>query len=152
MTLSISTPPPSEPAWELDPAPIRPAPPAATPPAAAPPSRATPASPAVDRTTDTQVRALLTAILEAIDGRRSPETLSVYLRPGPQRTVQQLARHRHRDGNATGSVLRTVQVHPSPTTLEVCATYGRGKRVFALAARISTVNRRPLMTALRMFA
>ena len=103
-------------------------------------------------------RGVLVAVMEVIDGRRSPATLSARLAGGPLLQVTRLAKSRRRPANA--AQVRTVHVtvssarpntHKAHTSgIEVCATYARGRRLFAVAAHMEALDGRVCCTALRM--
>lgn len=157
---------PSEPPWETDPAP----PPAAVPrpvaagaaPAASRSSRSMTAEEAVPLELVRAVRALLGAVLECVDGRRSPDSLGRRLEAAPAAVVRDLARRRDVAAPRTPAGLRTVQLSrsgPAPGTpmahtpvFEVCATYARGRRLYAIAARIGCGPDGVRLLALRMLA
>lgn len=103
-------------------------------------------------------RRVLVAVLEVIDGRRSPATLSSLLATAPLLQVTRLAKVRRRPANA--AQVRTVHVTVSRSQaltqkahtsgIEVCATYARGRRLFAVAAHMEARDGRVTCTALRM--
>lgn len=169
--------PPSEPGWHVD----RPGSPEsadAGPPAAARRDvrtagdsragtpREVPGPGPSARDAERVARRLLTLVLEVVDGRRAPARLERVLAPGVHLQVTRLAAARGaeaRDG-ARGaprhpSALRTVTVAVSPpvtaeahaSVVEVCATYTRGRRMRAMAARIALAPGEPARClALRM--
>lgn len=158
---------PSEPPWEPDPAPA--APPSAPPaPPPAPPTRCPGTSTADCAPSGSvhAVRALLGAVLECVDGRRALPTLAARLEAAPRAVVRDLARGAA-GPSRTPAVLRTVHLsraYPAavqgPDTpqghtpvFEVCATYARGRRLFAIAARVGyDAGGAMRLLALRMLA
>lgn len=117
------------------------------------------AAPITHAEAERAARGVLVAVMEVIDGRRSPATLSALLATGPLVQVTRLARSRRRPANA--AQVRTVHVTVSspPTTtqhkahisgIEMCATYARGRRLFAVAAHFEARDGRVCCTALRM--
>lgn len=99
-------------------------------------------------------RGVLVTVLEVIDGRRAPATVSALLEPGPMAQVVRLAKAPRRPADA--AQVRTVQIALSPTKkahtsgIEVCATYARGRRLFAVAAHLEAGEGRVRCTGLRM--
>lgn len=81
--------------------------------------------------------AALRAVLEAVDRRRQPGQLRALL---AGRLLDAVDALRHRvDAGAETAVLRRVRlqaVDPAETAFEVAASYARGPRVHAIAARI----------------
>ena len=175
---------PCEPEWEVDtgselfrahrePAPCGPSAPTAEVPPSSPPADALPCAssgsagrapapgapvPISHAEAERAARGVLVAVLEAIDGRRSPATLSALLATGPLLQVTRLAKSRRRPANAAqvrtvhvtvpGSQSHTQKAHTSG--IEVCATYARGRRLFAVAAHMEGRDGRVRCTALRM--
>lgn len=175
---------PCEPEWEVDagaelfhghrePAPGGPSTPPAGAPPTAPRAGALTAAPSVSAEhvpapespapishaeAERAARAVLVAVLEAIDGRRSPATLSALLANGSLLQVTRLAKSTRRPANA--AQVRTVHVTVSSAQsntqkahtsgIEVCATYARGRRLFAVAAHMEAADGRVRCTALRM--
>ena len=175
---------PCEPEWEIDagselfrghrePTPHGPSAPSAEAPPTSPPSDPVPTAssgpaehapapgapaPISPAEAERAARGILVAVLEAIDGRRSPATLSALLATGPLLQVTRLAKSRRRPANA--AQVRTVHVTVSNSQshtqkahtsgIEVCATYARGRRLFAVAAHMEAGAGRVRCTAMRM--
>ncbi|MCJ0903561.1 Rv3235 family protein [Rhodococcus sp. ARC_M6] len=98
---------------------------------------ADPVAPGADIFWNTSLR----LVLEVLDQRRNPGHLKALLSP----TVLELVRRLAISDNPTRDlgVARTHRTHvhaASPSAAEVCATYQRGNRTFAIAARIENTN------------
>jgi hypothetical protein len=117
-------------------------------PVPAPPARESPPPRAAAVFTDTALR----RILEVIDRRRPVAQLRPLLAPTLIDAVVAMTRTRSSDG----AVLRRVRMRTAAdadgeaTAAEVFATYTRGPRVRAIAARIEIVGGRWLVTALQI--
>lgn len=98
---------------------------------------ADPVAPGADIFWNTSLR----LVLEVLDQRRNPRHLKALLSP----TVLELVRRLAISDNPTRDLgaARTHRTHvhaASPSAAEVCATYQRGNRTFAIAARIENTN------------
>lgn len=90
----------------------------------------------------------LRRVLEVVDRRRSPAQLRTLMSPLLFDVVVALARSRH----GAAANLRRVRLRAvtDPTAAEVFATYSRGDRVRAIAARIEFRSGRWQLTALQL--
>jgi hypothetical protein len=83
----------------------------------------------------------LRRVLEVLDHRRPVAHLKTLLAPAQLDTVAALTRHRTGGPRETGAALRPMRLHPNGTrAAEVSATYIRGDRVRAIAARIELLG------------
>jgi hypothetical protein len=90
----------------------------------------------------------LRRVLEVVDRRRAPAQLRHLMPSALIDTVAALTRTRHE----TAATLRRVRLRAAadPTAAEVFATYTRGQRVRAIAARIEFTSGRWQLTALQV--
>ncbi|WP_258956847.1 Rv3235 family protein [Rhodococcus globerulus] len=109
---------------------------------------AEPVAPGADVFWNTSLR----LVLEVLDQRRSPAHLKSVLSPTVMELVQRLSIS-HDPTRRLGAA-RTHRTHvntASPHAAEVCATFRRGPRTFAIAARIeNTDNKGWMVTALHV--
>lgn len=81
----------------------------------------------------------LRRVLEVLDRRRPVAHLKPMLAPPLLDTIAALSRLGH--GNGSAARLRRMRLHnPGPRGAEVSATYSRGDRVRAIAARVEPVG------------
>ncbi|MBO0677657.1 hypothetical protein JRC04_09305 [Mycolicibacterium sp. S2-37] len=82
----------------------------------------------------------LRRVLEVLDRRRPVSHLKTLLAPAQVDTVAALSRQRH-SGQASGAALRRMRLHGAGAhAAEVSATYTRGRRVRAIAARVELLG------------
>ncbi|MGG7102970.1 Rv3235 family protein [Rhodococcus sp. 24CO] len=109
---------------------------------------AEPVAPGADVFWNTSLR----LVLEVLDQRRSPAHLKSVLSPTVMELVQRLSvSHDPTRGLGAARTHRTHVNTASPCAAEVCATFRRGPRTFAIAARIeNTDNKGWMVTALHV--
>lgn len=83
----------------------------------------------------------LRRVLEVLDHRRPVSHLKTLLAPAQVDAVAALSRHRTGGPPGMGAALRRMRLHPKGSrAAEVSATYIRGDRVRAIAARIELLG------------
>ncbi|MDI9918915.1 Rv3235 family protein [Rhodococcus sp. IEGM 1379] len=98
---------------------------------------ADPVAPGADIFWNTSLR----LVLEVLDQRRNPLHLRALLSPTVLEIVRRLAISDNPTRDLGAARTHRTHVHAaSPSAAEVCATYRRGNRTFAIAARIENTN------------
>jgi hypothetical protein len=81
----------------------------------------------------------LALVLEVLDGKRIPAALATMVDEKPLNVIRETRRRRGLSGGESAR-LHKVRIQPAAgSAAEVTATYRRGRRTFALAARIVTL-------------